>query len=476
LTLHKIYSFILEKWNREAGYKQVILLAIPLILSTTSLAIQQFVDRMFLAWYSAEAIAATMPAGILNFTIINLFIGTAGYVGTFVAQYWGASHHRQIGPILWQGFYVAIIATIVHMALIPLAVPFFGLVGHSPEVQRLEIIYFQIICLGAGPAVAIAAIAGFFTGQGKTKIVMIVSVMGNIINVVLNYLLIFGHLGLPRLGVKGAAIATVISNIGAFVVFLALIFSPGHEAKYRILSGWRPNFRLFTRLLRFGLPNGLQYFVIYMSVSVFILLVGRLGTIKLAATNIAFNINMLAFMPMMGFGMAVMILVGQYQGKGRPDLSEKSVYSGFHLTYIYMMGIAATYVLFPGFFLWPFSVKADPESFTSIKEIATVLLRFIAVYSLFDTMNIICSSGIKGAGDTRFVMLMTFFFSLLGLAIPTYLVLNVFNLGLYAAWTVITVYIVLLSFAFLARFLSGKWKTMRVIEKPKAIISDEMNT
>ncbi|MBW2365745.1 MAG: MATE family efflux transporter, partial [Deltaproteobacteria bacterium] len=87
MTLHKIYSFILEKWNREAGYKQVILLAIPLILSTTSLAIQQFVDRMFLAWYSAEAIAATMPAGILNFTIINLFIGTAGYVGTFVAQY-----------------------------------------------------------------------------------------------------------------------------------------------------------------------------------------------------------------------------------------------------------------------------------------------------------------------------------------------------------------------------------------------------
>jgi len=476
LTFHKIFSFVRERWNREAGYRQVILLAIPLILSTTSLAIQQFVDRMFLAWYSAEAIAATLPAGILNFTIINLFIGIAGYVGTFVAQYWGASQHRQIGPILWQGFYVAIIAGVVHLVLIPLAVPFFGLINHSPEVQRLEIIYFQIICLGAGPAVAVTAIAGFFTGQGKTKLVMIVSVIGNIINVVLNYLLIFGHLGLPRLGVKGAAIATVISNILAFSVFLMLTLSSGHEAKYRILSGWRPNFSLFSRLLRFGLPNGLQYFVLYMSVTLFILLVGRLGTIPLAATNISFNINMLAFMPMMGFGMAVMILVGQYQGKGRPDISEKSVYSGLHLTYIYMIGIAIAYVLIPEFFIWPFEVNADPKSFFAIKKTVIVLLRFVAVYSLFDTMNIIFSSGIKGAGDTRYVMLMTFFLSLFGLAIPTYIVLDVFHLNLYAAWAVITVYIILISFAFLTRFLGGKWKTMRVIEKPKEIILDKVDT
>lgn len=476
MPFQKIASAFNERWNREAGYRQIIILAIPLILSTTSLALQQFVDRMFLAWYSAEAIAATMPAGILNFTIINLFIGTAGYVGTFVAQYWGASQYRNIGPILWQGFYVAIIAGVVHLALIPLAAPFFGFVGHSPEVRHLEIIYFQIICLGAGPAVAIAAIAGFFSGQGKTKIIMFVSVMGNLINVVLNYVFIFGHLGFPRLGVKGAAIATVISNISAFLVFLLLTFAPGYEAKYRIRSGWRPNITLFTRLLRFGLPNGLQYFVIYMSVTIFILLVGRLGTVPLAATNISFNINMLAFMPMMGFGMAVMILVGQYQGKKRPDISEKSVYSGLHLTYIYMTGIAIAYFIIPEFFLWPFAVKADPKSFTAIKETAIILLRFIAVYSLFDTMNIIFASGIKGAGDTRYVMLMTFVLSLFGLAIPTYVVLNVFHLNLYAAWTVITLYIIGLSFAFLTRFLGGKWKTMQVIETSKTVILNKMDT
>jgi len=468
VSLNTFTSVFKERWNKEAGYKQVIVLAVPLILSTTSMALQQFVDRMFLAWYSAEAIAATMPAGILNFTIINLFIGTAGYVGTFVAQYWGANQHRHIGPIVWQGFYIAIIAGIVHLILIPLAVPFFGMVGHSPDVQRLEVIYFQIICLGAGPAVAIGAIAGFFSGQGKTKIVMIVSVMGNIINVILNYLLIFGNLGFPKLGVKGAAIATVIANFSAFFVFSLLTFTRKNETTYRILSAWRFKISLFGRLLRFGFPNGLQYFVVYMSVTIFILLVGRLGTTPLAATNISFNINMLAFMPMMGFGMAVMILVGQYQGKKRPDISEKCVYSGLHLTYLYMTGIALAYFLIPEFFIWPFEAKADPDSFPAIKETIIILLRFIAVYSIFDTMNIIFASGIKGAGDTRFVMLMTFFLSLFGLAIPTYVVLNVLNLGLYAAWTVITLYIICLSFAFLARFLGGKWKTMQVIETKSA--------
>jgi len=154
--------------------------------------------------------------------------------------------------------------------------------------------------------------------------------MGNIINMVLNYIMIFGHFGFPELGVKGAAIATLIATLFNLIVFAFVAINRDHETRYRILSGWRLQLSLFLRLLRFGFPSGLQFFILYLSVSIFILLVGRLGTITLAATSIAFNINMLAFMPMVGFGMAVMILVGQYQGKKRPDLSEKSVYSGFH--------------------------------------------------------------------------------------------------------------------------------------------------
>ncbi len=472
MTFEKAFSFITKGWNREGGYRQVLKLAIPLIFSSAGIAVQQFMDRMFLAWYSPEAIAATMPAGILNFTIINLFVGTAGYVGAFVAQYWGARQNDRIGPILWQGFYVAAIAWIAHLSFIPLAGPFFRLVGHAPEIQKLEVVYFQIICLGAGPIVATAVVAGFFTGRGKPWPVMVVGVTGNIINVWLNYLLVFGRWGLPEMGVKGAAIATLISVAFSFSAFLFLLLREGYEKRYRTLSGWRFDMPLFIRLLRFGLPNGLQFFLAYMGITVFLLLVGRLGALELAATNIAFNINMLAFMPMVGFGMAVMTLVGQYQGKGQPYFSERSVYSGFHLTYIYMTSIALAYVMVPHIFLWPFAVNSDPATFTPIKELITVLLKFVAIYCLFDTMNIICSCGIKGAGDTRFVMLMTFGFSLFGLAIPSYVVLVVLKLGIYAAWTIITLYVIILGFGFLFRFRGGRWKAMRVIELEHALMPD----
>jgi len=100
----------------------------------------------------------------------------------------------------------------------------------------------------------------------------------------------------------------------------------------------------------------------------------------------------------------------------------------------------------------------------TIEKLVIVLLRYVAVYSLFDGVSIVFSSGVKGAGDTRFVMLMIFVLSLLGLALPTYMTLIVFKLGLMSAWTVITIYIIILSFAFLFRFLSGKWKTMLVID------------
>jgi MATE family multidrug resistance protein len=141
-----------NRWNREAGYREVLVVAIPLILSTASWSVQHFVDRMFLAWYSPETIAAAMPAGMLNFTLVAIFMGTAGYVSTFVAQYYGAKRFQRIGPALWQGVYMSLIGGVLIMFAIPFAGPVFRLVGHSPQIQQHEVAYFRILCLG-----------GFFT-------------------------------------------------------------------------------------------------------------------------------------------------------------------------------------------------------------------------------------------------------------------------------------------------------------------------
>ena len=208
----------------------------------------------------------------------------------------------------------------------------------------------------------------------------------------------------------------------------------------------------------------MQFFLEMASFTAFILLVGRLGTSSLAASNIAFNINTLAFMPMIGCGIAISMLVGQYLGADKPDLAQVSVYSGFHLTFVYMTSIAAAYVLLPHLFVAPFALNADPQEFSEIYRYSIVLLRFVAVYSIFDTMNIIFTSAIKGAGDTRFVMLMTVILSLFVLIIPAYLAIMVFKYGLMVSWVLATVYIIIIGITFYLRFLGGKWKSMRVIE------------
>ena len=456
---------LLDRWHRENGYRKVLAIAFPLILSTGSWSVKLFVDRMLLTWYSPEAVAASMPAGILNFALMSIFIGTAGYTNTFVAQYYGAGRYGRIGPAVWQGFYVALIGGVVLLALIPLAEPFFTFVGHDPAVREYETVYFRILCIGATPAIASAAMAGFFSGRGRTWPVMWVNVFGAAVNLVMDYALIFGNWGFPELGIRGAAIATVASSSVQLLAYIVLLSKVSHNRQYNTISGWKLERPLFLRLMRFGFPNGVQFFIDMMGLSVFILLMGRLGTIPLAASNIAFNVNTLAFMPMIGMGIAVSVLVGQSLGRNRPDLAERSVYSGVLLSLLYMTPLAALYAFVPDIFLKPFAAQADKESFEAIRIIAVVALRYIAVFSFFDAFGIIMSAAIKGAGDTRYVMFVIAIASSLVLVLPTYVALVLLNADVFAGWAILTAYVIVLGVAFLVRYLGGKWKSMRVIEK-----------
>jgi len=168
---------------------------------------------------------------------------------------------------------------------------------------------------------------------------------------------------------------------------------------------------------------------------------------------------------MIGFGIAISVLVGQYLGADKPDLAQSAAYSGFHLTLAYMIAIASTYVLVPDIFVAPFAHNADSQAFSEIYRYSVVLLRFVAVYSIFDAMNIIFCSAIKGAGDTRYVMFVSVLLSVFILIVPVYLVIEVLEFGLMSAWVLATAYITLLGVIFYLRFLGGKWKSMRVIEQ-----------
>ena len=457
-------SLLKQRWHETGGYREVMVIALPLILSTGSWSLQHFVDRMFLTWYSPEAIAASMPAGLLNWTILSLFIGTAGYANTFVAQYYGAKQFERVGPAVWQAIYLLFPAILLAVPVYLVADTIFAMGDHGPEVIEMEIIYFRILLFGTPFVVISNAVSGFFSGLGKTWIVMWANFAGVIVNIILDYIMIFGWLGFPGMGIAGAGWATVIAAAVTAFVFLAVFAREEYNKTFYTRSGWRLDRELFGRLIRFGLPNGIQFTLDLMAFSMFIFLIGRLGTIDLAASNIAFNINTLAFLPMFGLSIAVSTLVGQALGDNKPELAEKSTWSAFHIAFAFFVSIGVAFFLIPDLFLWPFAVKADPATFAPIYSMAVILLQFIAFYCLFDAGVMIFSGALKGAGDTRFVAIASFAGSWGIMVIPSIIAMTWFGGGVYTLWAFLSAYVAIVAFVFWWRFKQERWKDMRVIE------------
>lgn len=448
----------------KGSYLEFLKIAIPLILTTSSWSIQQFIDRMFLSWYSASSIAAATPAGTLNFTIISLFLGTIGYVSTFVAQYYGAKKFDRIGPCIWQAIYIAVISWGFVAVFVFFSKAIFSFSGHNEVIREQEVAYFNILCLGSGPIMMSAALSGFYAGIGRTWPIMWVNLFATFVNIIFDIFLIFGVYIFPELGIVGAAIATVISGVVNMICYVAIIFRKKYNKKYRTLSGYRFDGELLMRIMKYGFPVGVQFFIDMFGFAIFLLLVGRLGIVSLAATNIAFNVEVIAFMPMIGSGIAVSMLVGRYLGENRVDLAKKCTYSGFHLVFIYMFSISIFYFFTPEIFVIPFTFFSSDESYKEIFKLTVILLKFVAVYSVFDTFNIMFSSALKGAGDTKFVMYMIILLSFFIMILPTYILIVIYKSSILTAWVALTIYAVVLGLSFYLRFLSGKWESMRVIE------------
>ena len=192
-------------------YRRIFTVSMPLVVSLGATTVMEFTDRLFLARYSLDAIAAALPAGIMALLAMTIFLGTTSYVSVFVAQYTGQGRPEMVGRAVWQGIYVALLGAAVLGGMAFLAEGIFALGGHSREIQVLESIYFRTLCLGAGIHLAGGAFAGFFTGQGRTRVVMLANLAGMLLNIPLDYCLINGIGPFPELGIFGAGLATVMS-------------------------------------------------------------------------------------------------------------------------------------------------------------------------------------------------------------------------------------------------------------------------
>ncbi|MCL2144846.1 MAG: MATE family efflux transporter [Endomicrobia bacterium] len=463
MTIKSLFQKFKKRWNCRGGYSDFLKIAFPLIISTGAWSIQSFINRFFLAWHSKEAFAASLPAGVLNFSIMSIFIGTISYADVFVSQYYGKKEYRSIGPSVWQSFYLAFAGAFILLLISFFSENIFTFIGHAPAIIAEEIKYFKVLCYGAFPSLAASALSCFYAGRGKTKIILLINIIGIAVNIIFDCLLIFGNAGFPEMGITGAAIATIIASIVMFGLFAVMLLSKKNNKTYNTRK-IIPDFSFIKRLLKFGFPNGVQFFFDMSGFTFFVLVIGTLGELELSASNIALNINYLAFMPLIGCGITTSILVGQFLGRNKASLAERSVYTALHVVYFYVAFMVLAFILIPNFFIYPFSQGAEAEIIEQIRPIVINLLRFVALYSLFDPMNIVFASAIKGAGDTAFVMKLLITLSIFAAAMPIYLVIVVFDLGLYIGWSIMVFYAVALALSFYLRYKTYKWKKMRVIE------------
>lgn len=457
-----------DSWTGPGGYGQVLAVGIPLVMSMISHTVMQFTDRIFLSNYSLETIAAALPAGIASFLFISFFMGVGEYVSVFVAQYTGAGRHERVGAALWQGIWFCLPAWVVLASLGLAGGIIFSWSGHAPEIVELEISYFRILSLGAGFAVLASVLACFYSGRGMTKAVMLVNMAGMLVNVPLDYMLIYGIGPFPELGIVGAGLATVCGTAIPSVLFCLLIFKKENERLYKVRSAWRPDRVILRRLMRFGLPGGVQFFLDMFAISFFVFVVGRLGTAELAATNIIMSLDTVAFLPCVGLHIATSILVGQSVGAGLPEQGARATRNAARLGMLYMGSLGVLWVAAPEPVLHLFQPMDMTEAqFLPVERMGVVMLRFVAAYSLLDALVLVYSGALKGAGDTRFVMWTIALSSLLVMVLPLYVSVEVLGMGYQAPWTIFFVYAAVLALVFGIRFRRGRWRDMRVIEEDR---------
>lgn len=452
---------VAKKAVQQASLSELWFLSYPLIITMAAQVVMQFADRMFLAWYSHDALAACVPAGVLAMTFASMFMGLASYTSVFIAQYYAQKKYASVTISLWQGILLAVLSAGVLASLTPAGSWVIRLFDHGPAVTPLELKYFGILNLFGGLAVINNALASFFSGRGKTKVPMWVAVLGNIVNILLDYVMIFGKLGFPEMGITGAAWATVMGAGSMTLMFGALIFAGRVRKTFKVskLAGfYKP---VFSRLLRFGLPNGFGFLMDIMSFTLFTFMIGNIDVISLQASNVVMSMQPVVFTVILGLGIGIQILVSKYQGLNRPDLSVKVVKNACKIGYAYAGFVGVCFFFLAPLFVGVF-IPASSADAAAITAKTYPLMKLVSFFVLFDATYLIFGEAIRGAGDTKFYMLVMLACAW-GLLIPgTWLIVYKLQGSVFVVWSWLTFYAALTAVFMLWRFLAGKWKSIRV--------------
>jgi MATE family multidrug resistance protein len=356
------------------------------------------------------------------------------------------------------------VATIPFFALLaaggPLLLAPFGL---DPGIEELALAYWAPRILGGPLAVALWVVLGFFNGIGRTSVTLVLNLGVAVLNAVLNELLIFRL----DLGMAGAAWATTLALAAGTAAGIALFASRGVHREYASRLTWRPGLRRIARTALFGLPMGLSVTMDLLALSVFQLMLVRLGAVDGAASQIAMMLTSLCYMPAVGFGMAGTTLVGQSIGAGDREWARRLGNATIALSVGYM-GLSGVLLALLGPWLLPLFIAQGDLHAAEVVRLGAVLLWLAAAYQAFDGLNIGSSFCLRGAGDARVPAMLVLALAW-GLFLPLTHVLTFppnegwirlplqAGWGATGGWIAAVVYVMALGLSLFARWRSGAW-------------------
>lgn len=463
-------TIAIEQSRREHHARELLYQAMPIIGMTVSRMAMGFIDFIMVSKLGTEAQAAISPATVLVFALACLGMGAAQSIQTFVSQADGRGEPRCAGAFAWQSYYVALVVGLVTLPAVLTTAAWMGwfgaTAGHAPAVVAMEIDYLAIGLWSVAPATICAGLNGFFMGIQRSRIGLVAVLASLLVNIVGNYLLIYGKFGFPEMGIAGAALATLIGWCVRAIVLTCAMLLPQIDERFNTRHSMAPDRQKLAGIVKVGGPTSIQWLIDIGSWVVFMaVIVPPFGTAAMAASNIALQYMHLSFMPAVGIGIALCTQTGFAIGEGRPERAVLKARVAMQVTGAYM-GAVGLFLLVARYPLMDLMVMdGNPE----VIRIGTTVLIWAAIFQVFDAMGITYMNALRGAGDTRIPALMVAFCCWVVFIVGGYIVSRfVPQWGLNGPWAMCTIYISLLGILLLWRWRSGVWRNIRLFEdKPK---------
>jgi multidrug resistance protein, MATE family len=453
-----------EKFITPGGIREMLAIAMPMVVSHACDTFMTFTDRLFLSRLGPEIMNAAMGGGMMNMIMISFFMGLIGYSTALVAQYLGAGRKNACPLVTTQAFIFVFIAYGLILLLKPLAISFFHLMHVPAEQIGPQTLYFNIVVFGTIMGLFRVALSSYFSGIGHTRIVMVASLAAMVVNIVMNYVLIFGKLGFPAMGIRGAAYGTLLGGLVSVIILFAAYFGPKNRLEFHVGKSFRIYLQIMKKLLYFGYPAGLEFMLTFFAFNLMVLIFHSMGSVTATATTIMFNWDMVSYVPLIGIEVGVTSLVGRYMGARDIQTAKKAAYSALKVGAIYSFFILILFVFFPEMLVSVFRPASSNAVFEAAVPTAVFMLRIAALYVVVEAVIITFIGVLRGAGDTRWAMIVSVAMHYL-MAAGIFIILRVLNLSAETAWVVVVLVFMSLSVVFYLRFRSGKWEKIRIVEQ-----------